>query len=133
MKRSALFVLLAMLGSGACAQAVSTISAQTCNVALSQCTLTDTSGNSVVVHGQWVYSGTVSMDVVTPGGAQPTRTCVASRTLVSQTLYKIIDDLTITCGDGSSLTGTYSATRSGSGRGGWAWHSHVSFETLTLY
>lgn len=133
MKVLAVLALIWVFMSGAQAQTVVAINSQSCNVALSQCTLTDSSGDTLVVQGQWVYSGAVTVGVTTSAGPQLTRTCVAARTLVSRTNYKIIDDLTITCGDGSSLSGTYSATRSGSGRGGWAWHPHVSFETLTLY
>jgi hypothetical protein len=129
-----LFLSLAFaLVPDARAQAVSNITSQTCNVALSQCTATDSDGNTIVVQGQWVYSGPVTLSVVAPTGTQPSRSCVASRTPVSQTNYKIVEDLSIGCGDGSSLAGTYTATRSGSGRGGWAWHPHVFLEVLTLY
>lgn len=133
MKRIVLLSLVSALSLPSHAQTVSTITSQSCNVALSQCTLTDSNTDTVVVQGQWVYSGAVTVSVVTLAGAQPTRSCTASRTPVSQTLYKIVEDLTIACGDGSELTGTYTATRSGSGRGGWAWHPHVFFETLSLY
>ena len=133
MKRILLLSLVSALVPGAYAQTVSNITSQTCNVALSQCTAVDSNGDTLVVQGQWVYSGPVTLSVVTAVGSQPTRSCLASRTLVSQTNYKIVNDLSISCGDGSSLSGTYTATRSGSGRGGWAWHHHVFFELLTLY
>jgi hypothetical protein len=133
MKQLVVLALASVLVSEGHAQTVSNITAQTCNVALSQCTLTDSNAATVVVQGQWVYSGSVTVSVVTSAGTQPTRSCSASRTAVSQTNYKIVDDLVVNCNDGSSLSGTYTATRSGSGRGGWAWHSHVFFESLTLY
>jgi len=133
MKRTACLILMSALAFGTYAQTQANITSQTCNVAPSQCTLADSNSDTIVIQGQWVYSGPVTISVVTPAGAQPTRSCSASGTLVSKTLYKIVDDLIVNCNDGSTLTGTYTSTRSGSGRGGWAWHHHVFFESLVLY
>nr|WP_316640865.1 hypothetical protein [uncultured Roseateles sp.] len=133
MKRILLLSLLSALVTAAYAQTTSNITSQACNVALSQCTATDSNADTLVVQGQWVYSGPVTLSIVTAAGAQPTKSCLASRTSISHTNYKIVDDLSITCDDGSTLSGTYTATRSGSGRGGWAWHPHVFLESLTRY
>lgn len=125
--------LAAVFTTGAAAQTTTTITTQTCNVALSDCTMTDSAGDAIEVTGQWVYSGPVTVYVTPPGGARVARAGTATRTLVSQSTYKIVDDLVITCTDGTTLSGTYTQTRSGSGRGGWAWHSHVMFDTLVQY
>lgn len=126
-------ILATVFTSAVHAQTTSDITSQNCDVPLSRCTLMDSNADTAVVQGQWVYSGPVSVSIVTLDGAQPTKSCVAARTLVSQTTFKIVDDLMINCSDGSSLAGTYTATRSGSGRGGWAWHPHVAFESLVFY
>lgn len=129
-----MIVAMAVLACGTGqAQTVSAVSSQTCNVALTQCLLVDAAGNSIVVQGQAVYAGHVNVSVVTPSGAVPSKVCTASRTVLSQTLYRVVSDLRLACGDGSALDGTYTASRSGSGRGGWAWHYHVAFDSVTLY
>jgi hypothetical protein len=128
-----LFVLALFCGF-AHAQTVSTFTTETCNVQLSQCTLGDDAGNTVNLSGAFVYSGAVAVNIIGENAmAQPTMSCTANTVMMSQTLYKIISDLTITCGDGSTIEGTVTKSRSGSGRGGWAWHTHVFFDTMTLY
>ena len=127
------FLLALFITSQASAQTSTAVVSQTCNVQLNLCTLATADGEAITLQGQWVYSGNVAATWVATDGSQTVKQCVAQRTPVSQSLYRIVADLVVACGDGSSVSGLYTSTRPGSGRGGWAWHPHVVFETVTVY
>jgi hypothetical protein len=100
------------------------IVAQSCNVALTSCVMFDENGAEYdLVGGPWVYSGNVTVNGVA---------CTAKTTGISSNLYRVYRSLEITCDDGTVLDGSANSARSGSGRGGWAWHTHVSFDSVTF-
>jgi hypothetical protein len=51
----------------------------------------------------------------------------------TSTNYLVLIPFTATLSPAATLTGNIKKTRSGSGRGGWAWHSHWEFQTLVIY
>jgi hypothetical protein len=108
MIRIAMAVCIACFASFAAAQETLAISTQACNVALTACALIDEGGNTYDVVGSPVYDGDVTVNGVT---------CTAYQGPVSQTNYRIVRTLEITCDDGTVLDGFHTSTRSGSGRG----------------
>ncbi len=98
-----------------------------CNVANTVCRYTDaaTHAMKIVVTLQPAFGVTVD-------GAGYGVTQVTS-TLLVDTLYRKVVDLEYTLAPTATLSGMRTMARSGSGRGGWAWHTHYDFSVLTIY
>jgi hypothetical protein len=123
-----LFALLALaLGlSTVQAQTVITIVGQTCNVAQNICVLQGDSGQAVVldISPSAVY---MTIDGVPYSGT------TTSEVQTQATNFYRSYDVTMTFTPTAVVEGAKFYTRSGSGRGGWAWHQHWDFETITVY
>lgn len=120
-------LLLAVTAFAARAQAVITVIAQTCNVANTACVLQGDGGQVITI------------DPVSPGlapmvidGTDYALTDVQG-VVVTSTLYRRVIDLTYTFSPTAVVEAEHILARSGSGRGGWAWHSHYLFLTVTVY
>ena len=98
-----------------------------CNIANTVCRYTDdtTHAMRIVVALQPTFGVTVdgSAYTVTQGVA----------TALVNTNYRKVFDLEYTLAPTAVLSGLKTMARSGSGRGGWAWHTHFVFSTLTVY
>lgn len=135
--------LLSFLGAlvlGSAAQAQTTVALTTaapspftaleplgCNVANTVCRYTD-----AATHAMKIVVSPQSALVLTVDGAGYTVTQATSTVLVD-TLYRKVSDLEYTLAPTATLSGTRTMARSGSGRGGWAWHTHYDFSLLTIY
>lgn len=98
-----------------------------CNVANTVCRYTDatTHAMKVVVTLQPAFG--VAVDGANYGVTQ------ASSTALVDTNYRKVFDLEYTLAPTATLSGLKTMARSGSGRGGWAWHTHYEFSALTIY
>jgi hypothetical protein len=98
-----------------------------CNVANTVCRYTDdaTHALKIVVTLQPAFGVTVD-------ATSYTVTQAVATTLVD-TLYRRVVDLEYTLAPTATLSGLRTMARSGSGRGGWAWHTHYVFSALTIY
>ena len=98
-----------------------------CNVANTLCRYTDaaTHAMKVVVTLQPAFG--VTVDATSYAATQ------AVSTLLVDTNYRKVVDLEYTLAPTATLSGLKTMARSGSGRGGWAWHTHFDFSALTIY
>lgn len=127
MKKLFSLIALCLCAFGVHAQAVITVVAQTCNVANTACVLQGDGGQVITI------------DAVSPGlapmvidGTDYALTDVQG-VVVTSTLYRRVIDLTYTFSPTVVVEAEHILARSGSGRGGWAWHSHYLFLTVTVY
>lgn len=98
-----------------------------CNVANTVCRYTD-----AATHAMKIVVSPQSALALTVDGTGYTVTQATSTVLVD-TLYRKVSDLEYTLAPTATLSGTRTMARSGSGRGGWAWHTHYDFSLLTIY
>ena len=98
-----------------------------CNIANTLCRYTDetTHAMQIVVTLQPTFGLKVN-------GTAYTVTQGVATSLVD-TNYRKVFDLEYTLAPTATLSGLKTMARSGSGRGGWAWHTHFVFSALTLY
>jgi hypothetical protein len=120
-----LAILLACCAPLAHAQTIINIAQQTCNVALTACVLIGDGGQVITLNPQ-----TVEMTV---DGVPYTDAASATYAQTENTLYRRSYDVTLTFTPIAQLGAVLWFSRSGSGRGGWAWHQHWTFLTLTVY
>jgi|SRR6266850_5789500 len=113
-----------LIGLGAQAQTVITVVSQTCNVANTTCVLQGDGGQVINVNPQ---AATMDIDGVPYTGS------ITSFVTVSATNYRRVSDVTFTFTPTAELDAVYILARSGSGRGGWAWHPHWVFNSITVY
>lgn len=98
-----------------------------CNVANTLCRYTD-----AATHAMKIVVAPQSAPLLTVDGTSYAVTQATSTVLVD-TLYRRVFDLEYTLAPTATLSGMRTMARSGSGRGGWAWHTHLDFSVLTLY
>ncbi|MFG6485954.1 hypothetical protein ACG04R_04670 [Roseateles sp. BYS78W] len=98
-----------------------------CNVANTVCRYTD-----AATHAMKIVVAPQSALFLTVDDTAYTVTQATSTVLVN-TLYREVFDLEYTLAPTATLSGTKTMARSGSGRGGWAWHTHLDFSVLTIY
>lgn len=98
-----------------------------CNVANTVCRYTD-----AATHGMKVVVTLQPALAVTADGTNYSVTQAVSTVLVD-TNYRKVFDLEYTLMPTATLSGMKTMARSGSGRGGWAWHTHFDFTVLTVY
>ncbi|GEM_PF-6009677 len=130
-------VLLACCAFAANAQSVIGLGAGNCNVAQTVCNIANDAGDTIT----FVYNastGGVTL-VVTSVGPDLTPTTLTYAGLLqasaatTHTNFLIVTPFTATLTPTAVLSGNIRKTRSGSGRGGWAWHTHWDFQTLVIY
>lgn len=120
----ALTLILALFGFSAQAQTVISVVSQTCNVANTACVLQGDGGQMVTINPR---SAEMAIDGVAYAGA------VSSSVVTVNTLYRHVSDVEFTFVPTATVDAMYVLARSGSGRGGWAWHAHWVFTSITLY
>jgi hypothetical protein len=130
-------LLLACCGFAANAQTHIALSAGTCNVAQTICSVPNGAGDTIT----FVYNprnGVVTV-VVTSVDSDLTVSTVtysgrlhlgASKTASNSVVVAPFD---AALSPSAELSGNIRKTRSGSGRGGWTWHSHWEFQTLVVH
>jgi hypothetical protein len=127
-----LFTILALALAAFCAQAQTVIdlTGSVCNVAQTVCSITSDPAHSITF--TFAYNTPASTVTLTVDGQIYTGTLVLETATVN-TLYYRTYPFSSTLFPTAVLEGSRYYTRSGSGRGGWAWHSHWQFDTLTVY
>jgi hypothetical protein len=130
-------LLLACCGFAANAQTHIALAAGTCNVAQTICSVPNGAGDTIT----FVYNprnGVVTV-VVTSVDSDLTVSTVtysgrlhlgASKTASNSVVVAPFD---AALSPSAELSGNIRKTRSGSGRGGWTWHSHWEFQTLVVH
>jgi hypothetical protein len=129
-------VLLAGCGFAANAQTHIALGAGTCNVAETVCSVPNGAGDTMT----FVYNprnGAVTLVVTSVDGDLTTSTVTYSGRLhvgASKTAanFVTITPFSAAMSPSAALSGNIRKTRSGSGRGGWTWHSHWEFQTLAI-
>lgn len=124
MFKSSLAALLLVLSIPAHSQSVVDFTSESCNTQNTLCTLQGSDGNVYVVNPQ--------IPSLSQGSTLYTATGSSCATTLN-TVYRYECDFTFTFTPTAVLTGTYIRARSGSGRGGYQWHTHYIFDTLTIY
>ena len=130
-------MLLACCGFAANAQSLIGLGTGSCNVAQTVCSVPNDAGDTVTfVYNPSTGAGTLVVTSIAPD--LTTSTVTYSGLLqfsppTAQTNYLIDTPFTSTLSPSAVLDGSYRKTRSGSGRGGWAWHNHWDFHTLVVY
>lgn len=119
-----LLLSLAIFAAAAQAQTTITVVSQTCNVANTACVLQGDGGQVITLDPTSVK---MSIDDVGYLGA------VTSSVVLTSTLYRHTSDVTFTFTPTAQVDAIYTLARGGSGRGGWAWHPHWQFLTITVY
>ncbi len=135
--KTILALMLALFGLAVSAQTVVGLSTGSCNAAETVCSVPNDAGDTIT----FVYNasnGTVSLVVTSVNADLTTSTVTYSGLLqtgapTSNSNYLIVTPFASTLSPTATLTGNIRKTRSGSGRGGWAWHTHWDFQTLTVY
>jgi hypothetical protein len=108
------------------AQTVITVVGQLCNVAQTTCVLQGDGGQAVVLD---IGTSVVTMTI----DGVPYSGTTTSYVQTQSTNYYRSYDVTMTFVPTATLEAVSFYTRSGSGRGGWAWHKHWDFNTITIY
>lgn len=130
-------LFLACCGFAANAQSVIGLSAGNCNVAQTVCSIPNDAGDTITfVHNS--SAGGVTLVVTSVGSDLTTSTVTYSGPLqlsssTTQTNFLIVTPFTVKMSPKAVLSGNVRKTRSGSGRGGWAWHTHWDFHRLVIY
>lgn len=124
MKKFLSGLCLAALSIAAQGQTVVSIVSETCNVANTACAMTGDGGQLMLFNPQ---SGALTVDGVPYTGK------LTSSVPVSTTNNRRVSEIAFTFNPSAVLEGSYIAARSGSGRGGYQWHHHWVFDTLTIY
>jgi hypothetical protein len=109
------------------------ITTQSCATGMTRCSLIDESGNQWDLQGNpWVIGASTLLNAGTDADGLPfDAACQSTSTLLYATNYRRSSDVVITCDNGVVFEAIYSNVRSGSGRGGWAWHNYLYFATVT--
>lgn len=123
-KSSLLAGILLALSIPVQAQSVVDVTSESCNVANTFCTFQGSDGNVYIINPQTRNLSQGTLNYI------PT---ASSCTQTINTLYRYECDFVFTYTPTAVLTGTYIRARSGSGRGGYQWHTHYIFDTLTIY
>jgi hypothetical protein len=108
-----------------------------CNVVQTICSVANDAGDAIT----FIYDATRAQVtlVVTSVSADLEPTTVTYTgplqlgASTSSTNYLVLTPFTVPLSPAATLTGDIKKTRSGSGRGGWAWHNHWQFQTLVIY
>ncbi len=135
--KTILALLLAFCGYAVNAQTIVGLSTGSCNAAETVCSVPNDSGDTITfVHN--ASTGSVSLVVTSVNPDLTTSTVTYAGQLLNgasttSTNYLIVTPFTANLSPTATLTGNIRKTRSGSGRGGWAWHTHWDFQTLTIY
>lgn len=136
--KSILALFLACCGFAANAQTVIGLGAGNCNVAQTVCSVPNDAGDVIT----FVYqssNGEVTLVVTSVSPDLTTSTITYSGLLqfsaspTTKTNFLVITPFSATLSPSAVLSGNVRRTRSGSGRGGWAWHMHWEFQTLVIY
>lgn len=122
MIRTALFALC-LLSLNAQAGVIDIVS-QSCNVANTSCDLVGDGGQKINIKPQ---AGQMTVNGAPYAGA------VTSSVLVESTTYRRTLDVTFTFTPTATVDAMHVYARSGSGRGGYQWHEHWVFTTVTVY
>jgi hypothetical protein len=123
-------IILGITALSAHAQTVINIVSQTCNVAQTACVLQGDGGQVIALDPASV---TMVLNDVSYTGSVTSYVPIQSCPPRPFACYRVSYDVTMTFSPTAELTAVRSFTRSGSGRGGWAWHPHWLFETITVY
>lgn len=127
-------VLLACCAFAANAQSLVGLGTGSCNVAQTVCSVPNDAGDTITfVYNQSTAEATLVVTSVAPDLTTSTVTYSGALQFgppTAQTNYLIDIPFTSTLSPSAVLDGSYRKTRSGSGRGGWAWHGHWNFHTL---
>lgn len=118
---TALFVLFLSLSAQA---GTITIVSQSCNVANTSCALVGDGGQQISINPQ---SAAMTIDGKAYTGA------ITSSVLIERTNYRVTSELTYTFTPTATADAMHILARSGSGRGGYQWHAHYLFTSVTVY
>lgn len=116
-----------LIGLTAQAQTIIGITGSTCNTAQTTCVLQGDGGQVILVDNPGGPVVSMTIDGNTYQGS------VTSTVVTENTLYHKTVDYTATFVPTATMDYAHRLSRSGSGRGGWAWHSHWDFDTVTVY
>jgi hypothetical protein len=130
-------LFLGCYGFAASAQTVIALGAGECNVAHTTCNVPNDAADVIT----FVYdsrNGEVTLVVTTVSADLTTSTVTYSGLLefsgsTTGTTFLTVTPFSATLSPNAEISGNIRKTRSGSGRGGWAWHMHWDFETLVIY
>jgi hypothetical protein len=127
----ALAILFAVAARSAHAETVIGLSTGNCNTAQTVCTIPNDAGDTIVFTFDNLNVTLVITDAAT---ASTTYTGVMQfGESTTRTNYLVVTPFTVELSPAATLSGNLRKTRSGSGRGGWAWHTHWDFQLLTIY
>jgi hypothetical protein len=108
-----------------------------CNVAQTTCSVPNDAGDTITfIYDRTNGQATLVVTSVSSDLEPTTVTYTGPLELgaaTTSTNYLVLIPFTATLSPAATLTGNIRKTRSGSGRGGWAWHSHWEFQTLVIY
>lgn len=132
--KSILAALVACCAFAAHAQTIITITGASCNVAQTVCSLANDAGDTITfvngTSGVSLVVTAISADLTTTTTTYTGQLTYTAPT--TNTLYRVVNPWTATLTPPAVLTGERVMARSGSGRGGWAWHVHMGFDTLEI-
>lgn len=122
-KLSLSLALAALFAAPAYSQSIVDVVSQTCNADFTECKLQGSDGKLYIVNP-------VAATMV-EGTTNYTGTKVYTTEILTN--YKYQAGVVFTFTPTATLDATYSRVRSGSGKGGWTWHTHWVFDSITLY
>jgi hypothetical protein len=130
-------LFLACCAFAANAQSVVGLSTGNCNVAETVCTIPNDAGDAITfVYNSSTGGVTVVVTSVAPDLTATTVTYTGALqfgSAATHTNFLIVTPFTVAMSPTAVLSGNVRKTRSGSGRGGWSWHTHWDFQTLAIY
>ena len=135
--KNAIAMFLACCGFAANAQSVIGLGTGNCNVAQTVCSVPNDAGDTITfVYNSSTGGATLVVTSVDPDLTTSTVTysgLLQFSSSTTHTNYLVVTPFTSTMSPSAVLSGSIRKTRSGSGRGGWAWHTHWDFQTLVIY
>jgi hypothetical protein len=129
---------LACSAFAAHAQTVIGLGAGNCNVAQTICSVPNDAGDTIT----FVYSSSDAAVTLVVTSVNPDDLATNTVTYyglletaapTAATNFLVVTPFSATMSPSAVLSGNIRKTRSGSGRGGWAWHMHWEFQTLVIY